>query len=101
MDWVVSRRKPFIGSRSHRRTDATRPDRKQLVGLLPIDPVERLPEGAQLVDDAAHSSPVPMIGRCFVDRARARATFALALVHRGREPSASASPRRSRPLVEV
>ena len=51
MDWVVSKKKAdFIGLRSFARPDTGRPDRKQLVGLLPVDPDELLPEGAQLVE---------------------------------------------------
>src|SRR6266699_3232686 len=39
----------FLGRRSLARRDTARPDRRQLVGLLPDDPEEVLPEGAQLV----------------------------------------------------
>ena len=39
----------FMGKRSFARPDTARPDRKQLVGLLPVDPDALLPEGAQLV----------------------------------------------------
>ena len=36
MDWIVSTTKPdFLGKRSFTRADTARPDRKQLVGLLP------------------------------------------------------------------
>jgi sarcosine oxidase subunit alpha len=87
MDWIVSKTKPFIGTRSHRRADTARPDRKQLVGLLPVDPDELLPEGAQLVDDASAPVPVPMVGHVtssYRSAALGR-TFALALVKRGRE----------------
>ena len=38
MDWIVSKQKSFIGKRSLARTDTARPDRKQLVALLPEDP---------------------------------------------------------------
>ena len=37
----------FIGRRSLLRADTARPDRKQLVGLLPNDPTRCSPEGAQ------------------------------------------------------
>jgi sarcosine oxidase, subunit alpha len=51
MDWIVSKqKKDFIGKRSLSRTDTSRPDRKQLVGLLPEDPTLVLPEGAQLTE---------------------------------------------------
>lgn len=88
MDWVVSQRKEFLGKRSFARADTARPDRKQLVGLLPRDPAYRLPEGAHLVEpDVALRPPVPMLGHVtssyrspVLDR-----TFALGLVQRGRE----------------
>jgi sarcosine oxidase subunit alpha len=89
MDWVVSKTKPFIGSRSHRRTENQRAFRKQLVALLPLDPDALIPEGNQLVaagTDLA-SRPVAMIGHvtssyrsAFLGR-----TFALALVRGGRD----------------
>ena len=38
MDWIVSKTKPdFLGKRSFARADTSRADRKQLVGLLPLD----------------------------------------------------------------
>ena len=50
MDWIVNPSKgDFIGRRSLRRAESSRPDRKQLVGLFPDDVEELLPEGAQLV----------------------------------------------------
>ncbi|QUH00678.1 (2Fe-2S)-binding protein [Saccharopolyspora erythraea] len=87
MDWVVSKRKDFVGRRSFARPDTAREDRKQLVGLLPVDPAERLPEGAQLVaPDAPAEPPVPMLGHVtssYRSAALGR-TFALALVADGR-----------------
>jgi sarcosine oxidase subunit alpha len=86
MDWIVSKTKDFVGKRALRRADTSRPDRKQLVGLLPIDPHVRLPEGAQLVDvDAA--PPVEMVGHVtssYQSAALGR-TFGLAMVRRGAE----------------
>ena len=89
MDWIVSKTKPFIGSRSHRRADTSRADRKQLVALLPVDPTALLPEGAQLVDDDVNIQrrPVPMTGHVtssYRSAALGR-TFALALVRAGRQ----------------
>ncbi len=50
LGWVVSQRKrDFVGKRSHRRADTARPDRRQLVGLLPADPTVPLTEGVHLV----------------------------------------------------
>ena len=89
MDGLVSKKKSFMGQRSHRRPDAIRPDRKHLVGLLPIDPDALLPEGAQLVAPDADLSarPVPMLGHVtssYRSAALGR-TFALALVKGGRD----------------
>ena len=51
MDWIVSKqKKDFIGKRSLSRPDTMRPDRKQLVGLLPDNTEMVLPEGTQLVE---------------------------------------------------
>ena len=88
MEWIVSKRKQFVGSRSLRRPDTARPDRKQLVGLLPVDPDDLLPEGAQLVAaEAPTEPPVPMLGHVtssYRSAALGR-TFALALVTSGRD----------------
>ncbi|MEA2537251.1 MAG: sarcosine oxidase, subunit alpha [Chloroflexota bacterium] len=89
MGWIVSKTKPFIGSRSHRRPDALRSDRRQLVAVLPSDPDELLPEGAQLVaaDARLDAPPVPMLGHVtssYRSAALGR-TFALAMVRAGRE----------------
>ncbi len=87
MDWIVSKTKPFVGSRSLRRPDTVRPDRKQLVGLLTADPSLRLDEGAQLVLDPSLPVPVPMVGHVtssYRSAALGR-TFALALVKAGRD----------------
>ncbi|MBM4793732.1 sarcosine oxidase subunit alpha family protein [Streptomyces sioyaensis] len=90
MGWVVSKRKEFVGKRSYRRPDTARPDRKHLVGLLPDDPTELLPEGAQLVADGVptttESGPVPMLGHVTSSYRSAVLghTFALALVKDGR-----------------
>jgi sarcosine oxidase, subunit alpha len=88
MSWLVSTRKDFVGKRSLRRPDAVRPDRKQLVGLLPVDPDFVLPEGSQLIAPGTPlTPPVPMLGHVtssYRSAALAR-SFALALVKGGRE----------------
>jgi len=88
MDWIVSKRKDFVGKRSLRRTDTARPDRKQLVGLLPVEHDALLPEGAQLVADGVPlTPPVPMLGHVtssYRSAALGR-TFALALLKGGRD----------------
>ncbi|MFZ6050243.1 sarcosine oxidase subunit alpha [Pseudomonas sp. CR3202] len=64
MGWCVGRNKAFswIGWRGMNREDCQREDRKQLVGLKPIDPNKVLPEGAQLVFDPKQSIPMKMVG---------------------------------------
>jgi sarcosine oxidase subunit alpha len=88
MDWIVSKVKPdFIGKRSFSRAHTARPDRKHLVGLLPVDPEAVLPEGAQLVADPGARPPVPMLGHVtssYRSAALGR-SFALALVRGGRD----------------
>ncbi|MEQ9811310.1 MAG: aminomethyltransferase family protein, partial [Azospirillaceae bacterium] len=61
---MVSAKKDFIGRRSLARSDCRRPDRRQLVGLLPEDGGRHIPEGAQLVERgmAGRPPPVPMLG---------------------------------------
>jgi len=79
MDWIVSKTKPdFLGKRSFARADTSRADRKQLVGLLPLDHEALLPEGAQLGDGTGH------VTSSYRSAALGR-TFALALVRSGRE----------------
>ena len=85
LDWMIAD-KEFVGRRSLRRSDILRDDRKQLVGILPVDPKDRLPEGAQLIDSAEYEIPVPMIGHVtssYESSAMGR-TFGLALVRGGR-----------------
>lgn len=64
MAWAVSMKKPFsfIGKRSFARSDTSAPNRKQLVGLLTDDPSAVLAEGAQIVERADATPPVPMLG---------------------------------------
>ena len=90
MTWAVSKKKPdFIGKRSFSRVENQNPLRKQLVGLLPVDRVSRLPEGSQIVefceDDALPPPPVPMLGHVTSSYRSAELgrTFALALVKAG------------------
>ena len=62
MGWVVSKQKPFIGSRSFARPDTRRGDRKQLVGLLPEDKYFVAPEGAHLVASPQRATFDPVRG---------------------------------------
>jgi len=87
MSWIVSKKKEFIGRRSHRRADTARPDRKHLVGLLPVEADDLLPEGAQLTIENRSEPPVAMVGHVtssYHSVALGR-TFAMALIKGGRE----------------
>jgi sarcosine oxidase subunit alpha len=83
MDWVVSKTKDFVGKRSFSRADTSRSDRKQLVGLLPTDPNELLPEGTQLVAGPGSRSTLGHVTSSYRSAALGR-TFALALLTGGR-----------------
>jgi sarcosine oxidase subunit alpha len=88
----AARDKDFLGRRSLARSDTARRDRKQLVGLLPDNPGEILPEGAGLVDVLGEMPPITpgphpgMIGHVTSSYFGARIghSFALALVKDGR-----------------
>ena len=86
MDWIMSKRKDFLGRRSLARSDTSRPGRKQLVGLLPTDGAMVLAEGAQVIGDRTAPPPVPMLGHVtssYFSPTLGRG-FALALVADGR-----------------
>ena len=88
MDWCVGKNKTFIGDRSLTRSDTARSDRKQLVGLKPLDPMAVLPEGGQIVEEGQSlTPPVPMLGHVTSSYYSACLgySFALALVKNGRE----------------
>ncbi|MGD0186855.1 MAG: sarcosine oxidase subunit alpha family protein [Roseiarcus sp.] len=87
MGRMVAFSKPdFIGKRSLTLPEMKREGRKQLVGLLPVDPNFRIDEGAQIVADAAPPTGTPALGH--VSSSYMSATlgrsFALALVANGR-----------------
>src|SRR5829696_7440553 len=86
MGGLVAPDKDFLGRRSLARGDTARSDRKQLVGLLPEDPEEVLPEGAQLVAELGGTPPLNGIGHVTSSYygARLERSFALALVEGGR-----------------
>jgi sarcosine oxidase subunit alpha len=86
MSWIVNETKgDFAGRRSLQRSDTIRAGRKQLVGLLPVDPRALLPEGAQLVLEDTGSIPTKMAGHVtssYRSPIRGR-TFALAMLEGG------------------
>ena len=85
--WAIGKaKKDFVGKRSLARPAMSRSDRKQLVGLLTVDPKIVLEEGAQVVADPSEPIPMTMIGHVTssywsvaLDR-----SIALALVQGGR-----------------
>jgi sarcosine oxidase, subunit alpha len=85
MDWIVSKTKPdFLGKRSFARADTARTDRKQLVGLLPVDRDALVPEGTQLVAAPGETAMLGHVTSSYRSAALGR-TFALALLRSGRE----------------
>ena len=63
MDWIVGKTKPdFIGKRGLQQAGVRAAGRKQLVGLLTVDPQVVLDEGAQLVATPGQRAPLQMIG---------------------------------------
>jgi len=87
MDWIVSKKKEFIGKRSLTRPDMLKTDRKQLVGLLTEDPAEVLPEGAQLVETVLAKPPMVMVGHVTSSyhSPNLERSFALAMIKGGRD----------------
>ena len=75
--------KDFLGRRSLSRSDLVRPDRKQLVGLLPDDPAIVLAEGAQLVTGRRSTAMIGHVTSSYFG-ARIGRGFALALLAGGR-----------------
>jgi len=86
LDWMISKKKWFIGRRSLQRPAMLAPDRRQLVGLLPEDPDELLPEGASLparANGVATAGTAGHVTSSYRSTALGR-TFALALLAGGR-----------------
>ncbi|MDZ7840318.1 MAG: sarcosine oxidase subunit alpha family protein [Gammaproteobacteria bacterium] len=86
MDWIVSKKKDFLGRRSLDRSDTKKPDRKQLVGLLTEDPNEVLPEGAHVVAELRDEPPMPTLGHVsssYMSPNLGR-SIAMALIYNGR-----------------
>jgi sarcosine oxidase, subunit alpha len=87
LGWAVGKaKKDFVGKRSLARPAMARDDRKQLVGLLTVDPATVLEEGAQIVADPAQPVPMTMIGHVTSSYPSATLgrSIALALVRGGR-----------------
>ena len=87
MEWILSRKKDFIGRRSLARKGMRDPMRKRLVGLRTEDPATVLPEGAQILAEPPSGPPETMIGHVtssYMSAALGR-SIALALVRGGRD----------------
>jgi sarcosine oxidase subunit alpha len=87
LDWAIAKSKPdFIGKRSLARPAIAGADRKQLVGLRPVDDRTMLTEGAQLTEDDRATIPVPMLGHVTSSywSDAAGGPIALALLRNGR-----------------
>jgi sarcosine oxidase subunit alpha len=84
---LMSRTKDCIGKGAAQRPALVAPGRKQLVGLLAVDPAAAIPPGAQLVLDPNQPTPNPMVGHvaslCFSPNLGR--WIALALVRAGRD----------------
>ena len=88
MDWIVSKKKEFIGKRSFRRSDTAKSDRHHLVGLMPIDKKKLLPEGAYIVNkdsfkNNSKNSHIGYVTSSYTSDVLER-TFALAMISNGR-----------------
>ncbi|MEY2919227.1 MAG: hypothetical protein RL261_532, partial [Pseudomonadota bacterium] len=87
LGWAIAKSKPdFVGKRSLARATMHAPDRKQLVGLLTVDPKVVLEEGAQVVAMPGQRAPLKMIGHVTSSYHSAvlGRSIALALVRGGR-----------------
>ncbi|MGE5511450.1 MAG: sarcosine oxidase subunit alpha family protein [Bacteroidota bacterium] len=63
LGWAIGKSKPdFVGKRSLARSDMTRADRMQLVGLLTADARIGLDEGAQITEAANPAPGTPALG---------------------------------------
>ncbi|MFG2001167.1 2Fe-2S iron-sulfur cluster-binding protein [Spirillospora sp. NPDC048911] len=78
--WAVAAEGDWLGRRSLRRPDTIRPDRKQLVGLRPLDQSHVLTEGSQLV---AAPEATTMQGHVTSAYRGTVGSFALALLANG------------------
>ena len=87
LGWAIGKaKKDFVGKRSLARPAMMANDRKQLVGLLTVDPKTVLEEGAQIVADPNQQIPMTMLGHVTSSywSATLDRSIALALVRSGR-----------------
>jgi sarcosine oxidase subunit alpha len=86
LGWAIGRNKPdFVGKRSLQRAAMSSPDRKQLVGLLTLDPQCVIEEGSQVMASAGQHPRRPLghVSSSYYSATLGR-SIALALVAGGR-----------------
>ena len=86
MDWVVGKKKKFnfIGRRGLARPDCLRDGRKQLVGLKTSDPLDVIPEGAQIVNSKKDTKMQGHVTSSYYSAAL-KSSIAMALIKSGLE----------------
>ena len=63
LTWMIGKnKKDFLGKRSLSRSDTIRTDRKQLVGIIPLDRKDSLEEGQHIILNQNITTPIPMLG---------------------------------------
>ncbi|MDX2060536.1 MAG: 2Fe-2S iron-sulfur cluster-binding protein [Gemmatimonadales bacterium] len=85
LGWMLGK-KDFVGKRALQRADLVREDRRQLVGILPVDPNELVPDSAILVADPMEAKPMTALGHVTASHRSPvlERTFGLAMVRSGR-----------------
>ena len=59
LNWMIGKnKKDFIGKRSLIRSDIIKENRKQLVGILPLNKSENIEEGQHIVESETLSTPI-------------------------------------------
>ena len=89
LDWAISKKKDdYVGKRAQQRSDLTRTDRLQLVGLETEDPAQVLPDGCHAVDEVRPAGQkmrtIGHVTSTYFSPTIER-SIAMALIERGRE----------------
>tara|TARA_Y100001970_G_scaffold51574_1_gene65223 strand:+ start:2842 stop:5796 length:2955 start_codon:yes stop_codon:yes gene_type:complete len=91
LNWMIGKNKnDFIGKRSLSRSDIVKSDRKQLVGLVPIDKTYGIEEGQHVIEEedlnTPIKNPVKMLGHVTSSyfSPTLNHSFAMALIKEGR-----------------
>jgi len=62
LEGMLSKKKDFVGKRSLNREAFLDPNRKKIVGVIPVDKKTMIPEGSHLVKDKNSALPNPKLG---------------------------------------